>query len=432
VIVKEKAIGDNETGVGPRFRCGGVVNRKSRRAFLEWLAASPLWRGGTASAFAALTDSEAHAADERADTATLIASADQAVNVFDFEAVARQKLSDAHWTYLAMGVDGEATLRANREGFAKFDLKARRLIDVSQVDMATEVLGAQLRSPILLCPVGAQKAFTPEGELDVARAAKAEDRLMVLSTVSTAGVEDVIEARGAPVWYQLYPTGHWPVTQALLKRAERAGCPVVALTVDLPARNTERITRFARDTNPECAGCHVPGFAGSAKRYPMFDGLDLAQVAAPNNAAMTWDYVKRLQDATSMRLVLKGITAPEDALLAVEHGVAGIIVSNHGGRADESGRSTIESLPGVIEAVGGGIPVIIDSGFRRGTDVFKALALGAAAVGIGRPYLWGLAAFGQAGVERVLAILDRELRITMQQAGTPSLRSITRDAVMTR
>ena len=230
-------------------------------------------------------------------------------------------------------------------------------------------------------------------------------------------------ARGRPVWYQLYTSPEWQDTLAMVKRAEAAGCPVLALTVDIPVSNREALARHRRDTNPECQSCHAPD-AGVIPPSPMLEGIQLGSYF------MDWDFVDRLRDATSMRLLLKGIVTAEDASLAVEHGVDGIIVSNHGGRAEDSGRGTIESLPEVVDAVDGRMPVIVDSGFRRGTDIFKALALGADAVAIGRPYLWGLAAFGQEGVETVLDILKRELEIVMRQARTTRIEDINRSYIV--
>jgi isopentenyl diphosphate isomerase/L-lactate dehydrogenase-like FMN-dependent dehydrogenase len=196
--------------------------------------------------------------------------------------------------------------------------------------------------------------------------------------------------------------------------------------VDIPARNLEPIVRFNRDGNPVCQACHEPGLAGAYRAKPMFDDANL-QGMRLGIAGLTWDYVELLKETTSMRVLVKGIATGEDAARCVQHGADGIIVSNHGGRAEDSGRASIECLPEVIAAVRGRVPVIVDSGFRRGTDIFKALALGATGIGIGRPYLWGLGAFGEAGVDRVLEILTRELRIVMQQMGTASLRDISRD-----
>jgi isopentenyl diphosphate isomerase/L-lactate dehydrogenase-like FMN-dependent dehydrogenase len=220
------------------------------------------------------------------------------------------------------------------------------------------------------------------------------------------------------------------VCQKLVRHAESAGCPVLALTVDLTVgRNTETLERMRRIDKRECATCHAPGTNYSRK--PMFAGIDMKGVDF-FQPAMTWDFVKRLKDSTKMKLVLKGIETREDAQACCEHGVDGIIVSNHGGRAEESGRGTIECLPEVVAGAAGRIPVLVDGGIRRGTDIVKALALGARAVGVGRPYIWGLSAFGQAGVERVLEILRTELELVMRQCGARSISQIQRSMVTTR
>lgn len=400
-----------------------------RREFLRYLAASPVLAavGAAGQEPSSAPGSFLEALGEKA-----IAAAKDAISVFDFEAVARQKLPPAHYGYLATGVDGDRTLSANREGFDRLAIRARHLIDVSRVDTATELFERRLDVPIFLCPAASQKAFHPEGELAVARAARAERTLLMLSSEGTTGVEAVAEARGEPVFQQLYPTAEWRITRSLVKRAEAAGCPALVLTVDLPlATNRDTARRFGRLDPRTCAACHPdPSFATYARRKPMFDGLDLTGVTDSVVPGMTWDFVKRLRDLTSMKLVLKGIVTQEDAVLAVEHGAAAVVVSNHGGRSEESGRAAIDSLPEVVEAVADRMPVLVDSGFRRGTDVFKALALGARAVGIGRPYLWGLAAFGQEGVEVVLRLLRAELETVMRSCGTPTLRRITRDSVV--
>ena len=398
-----------------------------RRLFLKFLATSPLlafgpgWRDDGAAASDAESGIPKH---------VLIASPNEAMNVFDFESVARQKLPPAHFGYMATGVDDDATLRANREGFSKFQIRPRRLVDVSRVDTSMELFGITWRTPIILAPVGSQKAFHPEGEIAAARAAAARNHLQILSTAATASVEDVASARGGPIWYQLYPTDTWRVTQALIKRAQTAGCPVLVLTVDLPAgRNTETQARFAREDTRPCASCHLPGWSGFLRRKPMFDGLDLTGVSLLS-PALTWEFVRRVKDSTKMKLVLKGIETREDAELCVQNGMDGIIVSNHGGRAEESGRATIECLPEVIDAVQGKIPILVDGGFRRGSDIFKALALGAKAICIGRPYLWGLAAFGQMGVDKVLDILTREFELMMRHAGATSLAKLNRSFIV--
>jgi isopentenyl diphosphate isomerase/L-lactate dehydrogenase-like FMN-dependent dehydrogenase len=244
--------------------------------------------------------------------------------------------------------------------------------------------------------------------------------------VSTNSVEDVIAARGEPVWFQLYARYSWDVTKALVTRAERAGCPAVVLTVDLlGGSNRITVKRFAKKDDRECSACHVEG----QRRTPNWYGIEIPEGETDYTKGLTWDFVKQLRDHTSMKVLIKGLVTAEDARLAVENGVDGIIVSNHGGRAENSLRSTIESLPEVVEAVEGRIAVLVDGGFRRGTDFYKALALGAKAVCIGRPYLWGLAAFGQAGVEAVLEILRKELEIVMQQMGSTSVSQITRACI---
>src|SRR5690606_28798383 len=275
----------------------------------------------------------------------------------------------------------------------------------SQIDMSVTLFGEKFSSPIVLCPVGSQRAFHEEGEVAVARAARARNQLQMLSTVTSTSVEDVAKARGnTGLWYQLYTTHSFENTQKIVKRAEAAGCPVVAVTVDLPiGRNTENDRRLARQDYRMCSTCHGPNGLNPPK--PMLEGLDMKDFLL-TNPTHTWDFVKRLKDITSMKVLVKGLESGEDAALAVSSGADGIVVSNHGGRAAETGRASLECLPEVVEAVGGRIPVLFDGGVRRGTDVFKALALGANAVGIGRPYVWGLGAFGQEGVERTIEILE--------------------------
>ena len=404
----------------------------SRRRFLRFLAGSPLYAGGGFSAFAA----DGPTAPSRLPdpiiwaplrTEDLIKSPKDAINVFDFEPVARVNIPPAHFGYMASGIDDEVTLRANREGFLKFQLRPRRLVDVSKVDMSTEILGVRYDSPIIVAPVGGQKAFHADGEIAVARAAKAGNHLQILSTATNSSVEEVIAARGAPVWYQLYATNKWEVAQAMVRRAERAGCPVVAVTVDRNGgRNQETLFRLQATDTRQCATCHDRGsLQASLGRRAMYQGLDVSGLRHTQSSSMTWDFMKRLRDTTKMKIVIKGILAHEDAKIAADAGIDGIIVSNHGARSEDSGRSTIDALPEIVEAVGGRMPILVDSGFRRGTDIVKALAMGAQAVCIGRSYVWGLGAFGQPGVERVLELLRIETYATMQQVGAPSIKQLT-------
>jgi isopentenyl diphosphate isomerase/L-lactate dehydrogenase-like FMN-dependent dehydrogenase len=409
-----------------------TAHDRARRQLLRFLAASPLLQPLSAVA-SALQPQVATNGD-------LIASPDQALNVFDFEAVARQRLPPAHFGYMATGTDEDENIRANREAFNRFQLRVRRLVDVRQIDMSVTLFGIASPTPIILAPVGSLRAFDADGERATARAAKVKNHVQILSTQTGTSVEDVIRAREAPVWFQLYATDQWSVTQGLVKRAQSAGCPVMVWTVDLQGgSNRETATRTARLDTRQCNSCHKPvtgptGSSGMGSTLPggrpMFTGLDLSQVRSTQAMQADWNFAKRLRDSTSMKFLIKGIVTREDAELAVEHGVDGVIVSNHGGRAESSGRGTIESLVEVVEGVKGRIPVIVDGGFRRGTDIFKALALGASAIMIGRPYVWGLASFGQPGVEAVLDILQRELRMVMRQAGTVRVADITRAFVV--
>jgi 4-hydroxymandelate oxidase len=332
----------------------------------------------------------------------------------------------AHFGYMASGIDDEVTLRANREGFLKFQLRPRRLVDVSKVSMKTEILGETYDSPIVVAPVGGQRSFHADGEAGTARAAKAGNHLQILSTATSFGVEEVIAARGAPIWFQLYATNKWDVSEYLVKRADKAGCTAVAVTVDRSGgRNQETLFRLMKSDTRQCDGCHDrSSLQANLKTRGMWSGADLSGLTNTQSSAMTWDFFKKLRDITKMKILAKGILAWEDAVLAADAGLDGIIVSNHGARSEDSGRSTIDALPEIVEAVKGRIPIIVDSGFRRGSDVVKALCMGATAVCVGRPYIWGLGAFGQPGVERALELLRIETHAMMQQVGAPTIKHL--------
>jgi isopentenyl diphosphate isomerase/L-lactate dehydrogenase-like FMN-dependent dehydrogenase len=387
---------------------------ESRRRFLQYLAASPV-----AGALAGVD--LAHGAME-------ISAPADAIDIFDLEATAKINTPVAHWGYLSTGVNDNATLRANRTAFEKYFVRSRRLVDVSNVDTSVDILGTRWPTPIVVAPVGSQQAFHPDGELATARAAKSRNHLQLLSTVSSTAVEDVAEARDAPIWFQLYTSGGWQGVRARLRRAEAAGCPVVALTVDPDGRlgdNSPRHTlrRAVLNDTRECAVCHE-GDGIAARRKPNVVGGD-----GSGNMNLTWELLDRLKQETTMKVFVKGIVTAEDAERCLEHGVDGIIVSNHGGRGDDSGRGAIDSLAEIAPAVQGRTTLFMDSGIRRGVDIFKALALGADAIMIGRPYIWGLGAFGQPGVERALDILTQELQIAMRAFGTPSIADIGRDNI---
>lgn len=401
---------------------GNPVGRTSlsRRALLRFVAGSPLLFSGLPTV-----------AEELLGTMP-IGSPGEAVHVFDFEAIAKRNLSPAHYTFLSMGVQDEFTLRRNRTAFGDFQLRPRRLVDTRGLDTTSELLGTKLSCPILLSPCGAQRAFHPDGEVAVARAARKRDHVQILSTGTSIRIQEVAAARGAPVWFQLYTPRIWAITKRQLAEAEDAGSRVVVLTVDQIGlgRNRDKLNRFRRRQNPDCRGCHDSA-GEKLQRGADALGVDLRDWVQ-DLMVLDWERADQIRAGTSMKLVIKGILTAEDARACVEHGVDGIVVSNHGGRAEDSGLASIEALPEIVAAVGGRIPILIDSGFRRGTDVFKALALGASAVCVGRPYLWGLAAYGQEGVEAVLAILRRELETIMHEMGTPNLAAITEDFVRHR
>jgi isopentenyl diphosphate isomerase/L-lactate dehydrogenase-like FMN-dependent dehydrogenase len=392
----------------------------SRRRLLQFLAASPLF-AQTALAEALRPQDPAQWAPR--DPEHLIADPTQALDVFDFEPVMKKNVPPAHFGYMATGADDEMTLQANRAGFLKFELRPRRLTDVSRIDMSADILGVTYDSPIVIAPVGSNRAFHPDAEVAVAKAAKAGNHLQILSTVATTSIEDAIAARGAPVWFQLYTTQRWEIAQALAQRAEAAGAPVIAVTLDVRSQaKWETFARLRRTDTRDCGSCH--GGNDYLSRKPNFSGIDLGGVGGTAVTNITWDTIRRLRDTVKTKLVLKGILTAEDTRLAAEAGIDAIIVSNHGGRMEDGISATIDVLPEIIAAAGG-MPALVDSGFRRGSDIVKALAIGASAVCIGRPYLWGLGAFGQPGVERVLGMLRAETRVAMQQIGAPSLKHLT-------
>ena len=396
---------------------------EARRQFLKFLAASPYVAAlGGVAAFL----ERAVSAQEAQEAASVITDPAQALNVFDFEEAAHHKVRPGHWAYMASGVDDDGTLRANREAFKHIELRPRRLHDATKVDTHVDLFGTVYDSPIFTCPTGGQKSFHPQGEIAVAKADKARGTLQILSTATSTPVEDVNKALGRPVWFQLYGPTSWDVCEKLLRRVEASGCSVIALTVDnTTGRNSETYLRTRPKDLTQCMACHEEGEPGtSLAERPMYDGIDMKGVRQ-TNPAMDWAYADRIRKTWKGKFLIKGIDTGEDAKLAVEHGLDGILVSNHGGRSTETLRATVQALPEVVAAVNNRVPVFVDGGFRRGTDIFKALALGAKGVGIGRPMLWGLGAFGQPGVERVIEILQGELRMCMGNCGTRTVADIT-------
>ena len=400
----------------------------ARREFLKFLAASPYVAalGGVA----AFLEKRSSAQDTQR-AANLITSPAEAFDVLDFEEVAHRNVNPGHWAYMVSGVDDDATLRTNREGYQHVQLRPRRLHDATKVDTRVELFGAVYSSPIFLCPVSGHQAFYSGGELAVARAAKARGTLQFLSLATSTSVEEVNKELGRPVWQQFYAPARWDACEKILRRIEAAGCSVIALTVDnSTGRNSETFLRTRPKNTSQCTTCHESADGPTPHERPMYDGVNMAGLGF-TDPSMDWAFVDRLRKFWKGKFIIKGIDTREDARLCIEHGADAILVSNHGGRATETSRATIEALPEVAEAVGGRVPIFVDGGIRRGTDAFKALALGATAVGIGRPYIWGLGAFGQAGVDRVLEILQGELKLAMGNCGTQKVSDINRAYVAT-
>jgi isopentenyl diphosphate isomerase/L-lactate dehydrogenase-like FMN-dependent dehydrogenase len=412
-----------------------------RRAFLTFLAASPVL---AYSGFSSRWVDEVLAAPLPQQNEFVIKSVKEALNVFDFDAAARVKLTPAHYTFITDGSFNNETLRANREGFDKYEVRLRRLTGITTVDQSVKLFGKTWESPIFFSPVGRMSAYYPDGAVVLARAAKATRTLQILSgsavvLIDPTGIENVVAARGEPVW--LAGLGS-TLDEKAIRRFESTGCPVLVWTIDdggantIGAKSLQRagVRDLEREADDRCVGCHsnLPKISRISPSTPMDVLGSIGSLQGETSVKLNWDDVKRVRNMTRMKLVLKGIVAGEDAALAVKHGVDGIIVSNHGGHEDASGRGTIECLPEIVSAVGGKIPVLIDSGFRGGADIYKALALGATAVGVGRPHIWGLAAFGQEGVETVIAILRRELQAIMAQTGAATLAQIRRDSLIPR
>jgi isopentenyl diphosphate isomerase/L-lactate dehydrogenase-like FMN-dependent dehydrogenase len=337
------------------------------------------------------------------------------VNLFDYEKLAQARLAPHLWDFFQGGSDDEVTLRACRAAFERIRLRPRVLVDVSSIDTRTTVLGTPVSLPVLIAPTAAHCVAHPDGECATALGAGRAGTLMIASTVATRTLEEIAQAASGPLWFQLYVYPTFEVAEWLVRRAEAAGYRAIVLTVDLPKLgNRERDRRN---------GVTIPP--------PPYQEANLAAVEKEGQqwVPLTWDAIAWLRSITTLPILLKGILTAEDARLAVEHGVAGIVVSNHGGRQLDTSIPSIEALPEIAEAVGGRCEIYLDGGIRRGTDILKALALGARAVLIGRPALWGLAVNGADGVYDVLELLRRELELSMALAGRPTLASIDRSLV---
>ena len=351
----------------------------------------------------------------------------QPLNLHDLEAHAETVLPRAIWDFIDAGAQDEVTLRRNRAAFEEITLRPRFLVDISQRDLSTTVLGESISFPVMVAPAGGHQYAHPQGELATARAAGAAGTLMALSTSSNYSMEQVADAASGPLWFQLYHRGV-DLTKMLVRRAEAAGYRAICLTIDTPLPSPkERDTRngFVRPR-----GIELANFVGEEAMLSLVSGTDeSSEWNMPVCPPLTWSELDWLRSLTSLPLVLKGVRIAEDARAAVSHGVDGVLVSNHGGRQLDATQATIEVLPEIVDAVDGRAEVYLDSGIRRGSDVLKALALGARAVFIGRPLFWGLAWEGEAGVRLILEILRHELDMVMGYCGRTSVHDLDRSLV---
>ena len=345
------------------------------------------------------------------------------VNLREFEPLAQARLSRMAYNYIAGGAADEITLRRNRDAFDDIRLQPRVLRDVSRLDTHLELFGQRFEFPLLLAPTAYHKLVHSEGERATAQGAGASGATLVVSSFATTTIEDIAKAAHGRLWFQLYVQPDRAFTRELVERAQAAGCQALCITVDTPvagARDREARVQFALPPGMETENLRelLPRLPASAHRSER----DIYSVIL--DPTLTWETIDWIRSFTQLPVILKGILAPEDARLAVKHGAAGVLVSNHGARNLDTTPATIEALPRVVEAVEGQIPVLLDGGVRRGTDVVKALALGAKAVLIGRPYLWGLAVDGADGVRKVVELLRMEFEAAMALCGTPNLSAI--------
>jgi isopentenyl diphosphate isomerase/L-lactate dehydrogenase-like FMN-dependent dehydrogenase len=347
------------------------------------------------------------------------------LNAFDFEPVAFARVTRQAYDYMAWGVDGEWTMRRNREAYDWAELVPRGLAGVGPVNTASTFLGLQLKFPIFISPTARHVLFNPDAEAAThAGATAASNTPLIVSNVASFPVEKIAAAATGPWWFQLYPQRGSDYNRQTLDKAQAAGCRGIVVTVDQQASIYERQTHdenLATANGPILAPTTIgpPRPRGNPYRVP--DG----------RLWYEWTLLDELRRMVKVPLVVKGIVTGEDARLCLEHGVDGIFVSNHGGRSLDYGPSTLEVLPEIAEAVGGRVPILFDSGIRRGSDILKALALGASAISLGRVPLWGLGAYGAQGVQKVLEILQAELVQAMAAAGRPTLASIDKTLVRT-
>jgi 4-hydroxymandelate oxidase len=337
-----------------------------------------------------------------------------AFSLHDFEEIARQRMPSMVYEFVASGAADEKTLQWNREAYDRIRLRPRVLQDVASVDLSLTLLGLHLPSPILLAPVAYQRLMHPEGELETARGAGAAGATWVVSTSTNTSIEEIASVATAPLWFQLYMQSDREFTRELVARVEAAGCRALVLTVDTP-------TLGARNRQAK-AGFSLPDGMPTPHLFNV-------NIAAPARVVVTWRDVEWLRSIARVPVLLKGILDPLDAERAIATGAGGVIVSNHGARNLDTLPATIDALPAIAQRVAGRVPLLVDGGIRRGTDIVKALALGATAVLIGRPYCYGLSVGGAAGVTRVVQLLEQELAMAMMLLGRGRVGAIMSDVL---
>jgi isopentenyl diphosphate isomerase/L-lactate dehydrogenase-like FMN-dependent dehydrogenase len=343
-------------------------------------------------------------------------------------------LPSAHFGYIYSAAGNGESKQANRDAYAKFDIQPRRLQGIESLDTSVEIFGERWNSPLFLCPTNGHKAFHPLGEIASAQGASAAGATQILSSLTNTAVEQVNEVKSdKPVWFQLYPSNDEAIRYEVVRRAEDAGSQVIVVTIDdIGGRGSEIAAPFTNLDDRDCTLCHQRelGMQSFVERKPMFSSYRNIPGFNISDENINFDDIRRLRDQVKGKLVVKGIMHPDDALGCLDAGADGILVSNHGGRIDSGGLGTFDALPRIANAVQGRMTIFLDGGVRRGTDVYKALAMGADAVGFGRPYLWGLAAFGAEGVTRCVQLVEAELRRTMVQAGVSSMEEVTSETLL--
>jgi 4-hydroxymandelate oxidase len=398
-------------------------HRGPRSFFVPFTRREALASAGALAAATIFPSATTMAQDSRPPAQPLSAAGAEPICLADFEPLAKAKMSTMAWEYVTAGAGDELTVRWNKEAYQRIRLKPRVLVDVSKLDTRVTLFGQEHPFPILLAPTAAQTLTYPEGELATVRGAGAAGAAMVLSSFSTTSLEDVAAVAKTPLWFQLYAQTDHGFTRDLVQRAEAGGYRALCLTVDSPVTGSRN-----RETRADVKLPPLPNLKGLKGAVPLRTGsLEIFSTAL--DAALTWRDVEWLLSFAKVPLLLKGVLNPEDADRGVKAGVAGIMVSNHGGRNLDTVPATIDALPQVADKVAGRVPLFVDGGVRRGTDVLKAMAFGASAVLIGRPYVYGLGAAGETGVTKVLNILQREFQIAMVLTGRTTIPSIDHSVI---